>query len=66
MSHETTNLTYESAMQRLDVLARQMEAGDIGIDELAARLSEAQKLIAFCRDKLTRADVEVKKLLAEE
>ena len=66
MPQERTKLTYEAAMQRLDVLARQMEAGDIAIDELATRLKEAQELIAFCRDKLTRADAEVKKLLTEE
>ena len=66
MSQPTTELTYEAAMQRLDALARQMEAGDIAIDQLATRLAEAQTLIAFCRDKLTQADAEVKKLLAEE
>ena len=59
-------LTYEAAMARLDVLARQMEAGDIAIDELASRLKEAQQLIAFCRDKLKRADEEVTKLIKED
>lgn len=58
-------LTYEAAMARLDALARKMEAGDIAIDALAASLKEAQELIAFCRDKLTRADAEVSKLLQD-
>lgn len=55
-------MTYEEAMQRLDILACQMESGDIAIDELAARLKEAQQLVGFCRDKLTKAEEEVGKL----
>lgn len=60
------NLTYEEAMKRLEALAQQMENGDIAIDILAEKLKEAQDLLKFCRDKLTKADDEVKKLLAEQ
>ena len=56
-------LTYEAAMQRLEALAREMEAGQVPIDELAAKLQEAQQLLCFCQDKLTKADAEVQKLL---
>lgn len=56
-------LTYEAAMQRLEALAREMEAGQVPIDELAAKLQEAQQLLRFCQDKLTKADAEVQKLL---
>ena len=56
-------LTYETAMQRLEALAREMEAGQVPIDELAAKLQEAQQLLRFCQDKLTKADAEVQKLL---
>ena len=59
-------MTYETAMERLEALAREMENGDIVIDELAAKLKEAQQLLSFCKDKLTKADEEVKKLLTEE
>ena len=57
------NLTYEAAMERLEALASEMERGTIAIDQLAPKLQEAQQLLAFCKDKLTRADAEVKKLL---
>lgn len=62
---EKKELTYEAAMERLDTLAREMESGDVAIDLLAAKLKEAQQLITFCKDKLTKADEEVQKLLAE-
>lgn len=50
-------------MERLETLAREMEEGNVAIDLLATRLKEAQQLLAFCRDKLTRAGEEVGKLL---
>ncbi|MBQ9286341.1 MAG: exodeoxyribonuclease VII small subunit [Bacteroidaceae bacterium] len=59
-------LTYEAAMERLEALAREMEAGNVPIDQLATKLKEAQQLLAFCKDKLTKADAEVQQLLGEE
>ena len=58
-------LTYEAAMEQLEKLAKEMENGDIAIDQLATKLKEAQQLLQFCKDKLTKADEEVRKLLAE-
>ena len=58
-------LTYEAAMEQLEKLAKEMENGDISIDQLATKLKEAQQLLQFCKDKLTKADKEVRKLLAE-
>ena len=60
---DTEKLTYEDAMKRLEILAGEMENGTIPIDRLAEKLKEAQQLLAFCKDKLTKADEEVKKLL---
>ena len=62
---EEKELTYEAAMNRLEKLAREMENGDIAIDQVAAKLKEAQQLLQFCKDKLTKADEEVQKLLEE-
>ena len=59
-------LTYEAAMTRLEQLAKEMENGDVAIDLLATKISEAQQLLQFCKDKLTKADKEVQKLLAEQ
>ena len=53
-------------MKRLETLAREMEAGEVPIDLLAAKLKEAQQLLAFCKDKLTRAEAEVQKLLENQ
>lgn len=46
------NLSYEEAMARLEELVRRIEANETGIDRLAGELKEAQRLVAFCREKL--------------
>ena len=63
---EENELTYEAAMEKLEKQAREMENGDVAIDQLATKLNEAQHLLQFCRDKLTKADEEVRKLLEEQ
>lgn len=58
-------LTYKTAMERLETLTKEMENGEIAIDQLATKLKEAQQLLQFCKDKLTKADEEVRKLMDE-
>ncbi len=59
-------MTYEQAMARLEELVSGMERNEWGIDQLSDALKEAQELIRLCRDKLYKADKQVKKLLNEE
>ncbi len=58
--------TYEQAMQQLEAMAQQMENGKIGVDELAERLREAQKLMKYCHEKLYEAEKNCKSLLNVE
>ena len=59
-------LTYEQAMQRLEEMAQQMESGKIGIEVMAERLREAQKLMKYCHEKLSEAEQNCKSLLNVE
>ena len=59
-------LTYEQAMQKLEAMAQQMEQGKIGIDEMAERLREAQKLMKYCHEKLYEAEKNCESLLNVE
>lgn len=56
-------MTYENAMKRLEEIVDKVENGQMDIDSLSATLKEAQELVAFCRDKLTKVDAEIKKIL---
>ncbi len=57
------NVKYEEAVRRLEEIVAKIENDEYDIDELAANLKTAQQLIKLCRDKLTKTDAEIKKLL---
>ena len=62
----TKKETYSEAMKRLETIVSQIESGELDIDELGNQLKAAQKLIKFCRDKLYKADEEIKKMLGDD
>ena len=56
-------IKYEDAVKELEHIVAQMENNELDIDVMGERLKKAQKLMKLCRDKLTKADQEVKKVL---
>ena len=52
-------MKYEEAMAQLEAIVRKMESNELDIDEIAAQLKTAQRLIKFCRDKLTKTESEL-------
>ena len=56
-------MKYEEAIKQLETIVRKMEQGEYDIDELTEQLKKAQQLIQLCRDKLTKTDEEIKKIL---
>ncbi len=56
---------YEDAMRELERIVAKMENNELDIDTLGEELKRAQALIKLCRDKLTKTDEEIKKILAE-
>jgi exodeoxyribonuclease VII small subunit len=59
-------MKYEEALHRLEEIVEKMENDELDIDTLSAQLKEAQQLIKFCKDRLTKTDEEIKELLAPE
>ena len=57
---------YTEAMARLDKNLSQIDNNELEIDVLAEKIKEANGIIAFCSDKLTKADKEIEKLLSEK
>ena len=52
-------MKYEEALAQLETIVRKMEANELDIDEIATQLKTAQRLIKFCRDKLTKTEAEL-------
>ena len=53
-------------MKRLEEIVSRIESNELDIDQLGEYLQEAQKLIKFCKNKLYKADAEIKKILEED
>ena len=58
--------TYSEAMARLEKIVGQIDNNELEIDVVAEKIKEANGIIAFCSDKLTKADKEIEKLLSEK
>ena len=58
-------LKYEAAYAELQTIVRRMENDELDIDQMAEQLKRAQQLIKLCKDKLTKTDTEIKKILTE-
>ena len=51
---------------QLEEIVKKMENGNLDVDSLCEQLKVAQKLIKQCKDKLTKTDEEIKKILDKE
>lgn len=68
MNEETIalqNHKYEEALAQLETIVQKMEQNEFDIDELAAQLKTAQRLIKFCKDKLSKTEAEILKIQTE-
>lgn len=57
-------ITYEKAFEELQQIVRDMEEGEIGVDELSIKVKRASELIKVCKDKLSSTEDDVSKILA--
>ena len=58
--------TYSQAMARLETIVRQVDGNELVVDELVKKIKEANEIIAYCSEKLKKADTEIEKLLADK
>ncbi len=59
----TKETKYEEAVSQLENIVRRLENDELGIDEMTAELKKAQQLIKLCKDRLTKTDAEIQKIL---
>lgn len=58
-------IKYEEALKQLETIVDKMENDELDIDSLGEQLKTAQKLIKLCKDKLTKTNEEIKKILED-
>lgn len=55
--------SYNKAIKKLRGIIHDIESGELDVDVLSEKVKEASRLIKLCREKLFKADEEVKKIL---
>lgn len=57
--------SYKQAVEELDSIVRMMQSPDCDIDKLSDYTSRALTLLKYCKEKLLKTEMEVKKTLSE-
>lgn len=58
-------MNYSQAMKRLEEIVKLIDSNQLEIDQMVEKIEEANRLITFCSEKLTKADQEIEKLWAK-
>ncbi|MBA7487961.1 MAG: exodeoxyribonuclease VII small subunit [Prevotella sp.] len=59
-------IKYEEAVRQLEQIVTRLEDGELNIDELSGELKKARKLITLCKQRLTKTDEEIQKILKDQ
>ena len=60
-----SKLTYTEAFEELQEIVKKMENADISVDELTKNIERASELINICKEKLSKTEAEVNKIIGQ-
>lgn len=63
MKQEQKNMTFEESLQRLEAIVRQMEQGNVSLQESLKLFEEGSKLARQCGSLLDEAELKVVRLM---
>ena len=63
---ENIEMTFETAVTRLEEIVRKLEGGTAALDDSLALFEEGVKLVKFCNNKLETAEQKVKMLVSDK
>lgn len=61
----STKINYTQAKKELEEIVQSIEAGELDVDVLTAKVKRVSELIALCKERLTKTDKELQKLLED-
>ncbi|MBP2653010.1 MAG: Exodeoxyribonuclease 7 small subunit [Firmicutes bacterium] len=63
---DTTSVAFEEALAKLELIVKELENGDLALEEALDRFAEGMKLSQICLARLNNADRVIDKILREE
>ena len=64
MSNQPEPAGYAEALAELEAILSDLESADVDVDVLATRVQRATHLIAFCRERIGNAKVQIEAAVA--
>jgi exodeoxyribonuclease VII small subunit len=58
--------TFESALQQLEKLTKELEGADVPLDDMLKKYEEGVKLAKYCMEKLSQAEQKIKLLTGDD
>lgn len=58
-----SEISYSEAMAEIEQILGRFRAEELSVDDLAKEVKRATELIALCKERLTKAEQSVKKVL---
>ncbi len=62
----TLNLSFEEAMQRLDAIVKQLESGQVSLEDSIKVFEEGVTLYRFCTSRLQEVETKIERLVKTE
>ena len=59
-------ITFEAALQRLEKITKELESGEITLDDMVKKYEEGMQLAKFCLNKLSQAEQKIKILTGDD
>ena len=62
---KTEGVSFEKALDRLETLVREMESGELSLEDMMARFEEGQALVKVCAGTLNQVERRIEILVKE-
>ena len=66
MTKEKEELTFEEKIKLLEEIVKELESGEVPLDDAINKYTQAMKLAKYCGEKLNDATKKVNKILTED
>lgn len=63
MNNNLENYTYKQAIEELEQIVRDIEVGNLDLDELLKKVEKAAALITFCKQKLKNSEITLEQVI---
>ena len=65
MEKKDKELSFEESIKKLETIVRELESGEVLLDDAINKYTEAMKLAKECSDKLSKVSEKVNKIMLE-